>query len=78
MYAPSSHPGISWIARSLVEARARNTFRELEVAVTTPNTEYPTNPANGRFVCSPEHPMPKGATIHYEIMHGKRKERGSK
>ncbi len=24
-------------------------------------SEHPRDPANGRYLCSPEHPMPKGA-----------------
>lgn len=29
-------------------------------------SESPTNPYNGRFVCSPEHPMPQGAKGRWE------------
>lgn len=29
-------------------------------------SDFAVNPENGRFLCSPEHPMPKGATGRWE------------
>ena len=36
------------------------------MATTEGNNTHPVNPDNGRFICSPENPMPEGAKGRWE------------